>query len=118
MLLRVKTFCFLAIKTLCYFFFSSKFKPPLCRGKYSCRYALFQIDCLLLLLKSILLFTVGIGIFKCDPHSNTQNCQNWTSGPIDDLDNLLSIHNTISGFGISICIFLKVLSPLLKYMEF
>ena len=117
MLLRVKTFCFLAIKTLCYFFFSSKFKPPLCRGKYSCRYAFFQIDCLLLLLKSILSFTVGIGIFKCDPHSNTP-CKNWTSGPIDDLENLLSVHNTISGFGISICIILKVLSPLLKYMEF
>ena len=80
-------------------------------------YAFFQIDCALLLLRSIILFTMGIGLSKCDPYNRNTACKDWTIGQLDDMKNLLSVHYTISGLGISICVYWKVLCPLWKYKD-
>ena len=60
---------------------------------------------------------MGIGLTKCDPYNLPTACKDWTTGQLDDMKNLLSIQHTISGLGISICVFWKVLCPLWKYKD-
>ena len=77
---------------------------------------LFQAANVFLCIRLIICIGTGIGLFNCKTTDGEYFCIWWDPEALDSLTNLVSIHDTIAGIWVFVCVYWKILFPLYDFI--